>query len=199
MGQSDPLARSPDARYGRRPLLVKLAYAVVLGLICYFALSPLATGHGRPTFAAAYGLLPVAVLSLLLVSAQAVTAITSERDAKALDLLVVTDLSPREFIFGKLGGVAWNVKEYILPPLVLAAVYAGLGLLATPPAGHDELRPERNAVALAALLGVLVVLIAFVAVLGVHVGLRTLNGRLAVVHTLATVFFLSGGRWCAFT
>jgi ABC-type transport system involved in multi-copper enzyme maturation permease subunit len=178
--------------YGRRPLLVKLAYAVVLALICYFALSPLASGPAPP-FAAAYGLLPVAVLSLLLVSAQAVTAITSERDVRALDLLVVTDLSPREFIFGKLAGVAWNVKEFILPPLVLAGVYAVLGLLASPPAGHDDLRWKLNLYSLGAALGVLLVLLAFVAVLGVHVGLRTLNGRLAAVHTLAAVFFLSGG------
>ena len=48
---------------------------------------------------------PVAILSLLLVSAQAVTAITSERDGGALDLLLVTDLSPKEFIFGKLLGI----------------------------------------------------------------------------------------------
>ena len=65
--------------YGRRPLLVKTAYFVVLALICYFALAPL-WGGARFPFAAAYGLVPVGVLSLLLVAAQAATAITSERD-----------------------------------------------------------------------------------------------------------------------
>ena len=94
--------------YGRRPLLVKLAYFLVLGLICYFALAPLWTPGGELRFAAATGLVPVGILSLLLVSAQAVTAITSERDTGALDLLLVTDLSPQEFIFGKLGGIFWN-------------------------------------------------------------------------------------------
>ena len=88
--------------YGRRPLLVKLAYGVVLALICYSALAPLVARRARLPFAAAYGLVPVGVLSLLLVAAQAATAITSERDTGALDLLLVTDLTPQEFIFGKL-------------------------------------------------------------------------------------------------
>ena len=98
--------------YGRRPLLVKLAYAVVLALICYYALAPVWEAGSAAPFRnqgvipqAAKGLVPVAVLSLLLVSAQAVTAITSERDGGALDLLLVTDLTPKEFIFGKLWGI----------------------------------------------------------------------------------------------
>ena len=68
--------------YGRRPALVKAAYVVVLALVCYYALS-----GGKVAFAAAYGLVPVTILSLLLVASQAVTAITSERDGGALDLL----------------------------------------------------------------------------------------------------------------
>src|SRR5947209_18667997 len=58
--------------YGRRPLLVKAAFFLTLGLIGYYALSLADTGE----WAAARGLVPIAVLSLLLVSAQAVTAIT---------------------------------------------------------------------------------------------------------------------------
>ena len=85
--------------YGRRPLLVKLAYFLVVGLIGYRALLPVFSSAEHHDFAAAQGLVPIAILSLLLVSAQAVTAITSERDTGALDLLLVTDLSPREFIF----------------------------------------------------------------------------------------------------
>ena len=34
--------------YGRRPLLVKAAYVLVLGLICYYALAPLWTTGGHP-------------------------------------------------------------------------------------------------------------------------------------------------------
>ena len=41
-------------------------------------------------------------------------SITSERDRGAIDLLLVTDLTAKEFIFGKLGGIFYNVKEMIL-------------------------------------------------------------------------------------
>ncbi|HKI34714.1 MAG TPA: ABC transporter permease subunit [Gemmataceae bacterium] len=178
--------------YGRRPFLVKVAYFIVLGLVCYYALAPVWAGEPG-TFATILGLVLTGVLSLLLVSAQAVTAITSERDTGALDLLLVTDLTPKEFIFGKVLGICWNTKEYLLPPLILAVVYGCLSLLATPPRAHPELAASRNAEALACVVGAAVVLLAFALMLGMHVALRTQNSRLAIVNTLGTVFFLSVG------
>src|SRR5690606_24086881 len=87
-------------------------------------------------------LLPLLVVSVLLVNALAVTSLTNERDSKALDLLLVTDLTAKEIIYGKLGGVFYNSKELILLPLVLLGyvwfshamstesfVYASLGYL----------------------------------------------------------------------
>jgi ABC-type transport system involved in multi-copper enzyme maturation permease subunit len=168
--------------YGRRPLLVKAAYFVVLALICYYAL----TGHRRE-WQAAWGLVPVGILSLLLVSAQAVTAITSERDLGALDLLLVTDLTPREFIFGKLLGICYNAKEFLLPPLLLAAYYGFAGLLATPATVSANVEST-----LCVLVGG-VVLLSFTMVLGLHVALRAETSRLAVILALGTVFFLSAG------
>jgi hypothetical protein len=181
--------------YGRRPLLIKVAYFTVVGLICWYALSTATAPRmgARPAFAAATGIVPVAILSMLLVSAQAVTAITSERDGGALDLLLVTDLSPKEFIFGKLLGITWNVKEFLLPPLLLAGVYAALGLLATPPRGAPELSRSMNAEALLFTLGAMLVLLGFVGVLGLHVALRNASSRVGIVNTLGTVFFLSAG------
>jgi ABC-type Na+ efflux pump permease subunit len=179
--------------YGRRPLLVKLAWAVVLGLICYSALAPLLLHAERPAFAAAYGLVPVGVLSLLLVTAQATTAITSERDTGALDLLLVTDLTPQEFIFGKLLGICYNTKEYLLPPLLLTGVYGALGCLATPPRGHEELAATMNATSMLSIIGASAVLLIFAMVLGIHVALRTPNSQVAIVHALSTIFFLTVG------
>jgi ABC-type transport system involved in multi-copper enzyme maturation permease subunit len=178
--------------YGRRPFLVKTAYAIVLALICYSALLPVVR-HEHLPFAAAYGMIPVAVLSLLLVTAQATTAITSERDTGALDLLLVTDLTPKEFIFGKLLGIVYNTKEYLLPPLLLAGVYGWFGLLATPPVLHPELSASMNATALVCLIGGSLVVLGFATVLGVHVALRTQNSQLAVIHALSTIFFLTVG------
>jgi len=179
--------------YGQRPLLVKCAYGVVITMIAYQALLPLFAEQQRVPFAAAWGILPAAILTLLLMSAQAVTALTSERDRGALDLLLVTDLSPREFIFGKLLGIAYNTKEFLLPPLLLIAVYAAHGWLATPPRGHEALAASRNLLAAGCTSAALLLLAVFVIVLGVHVGLRTEQSRLAITQTLATVFFLSVG------
>ncbi len=178
--------------YGRWPLLVKSAYALVLALICYGALAPLLRGEKVP-YQAAYGMVPVAVLSLLLVAAQASTAITSERDTGALDLLLVTDLTPGEFIFGKLGGICFNTKEYLLPPLILAGVYAWYGCLARPPASSPGLAGSMNFTAFVCVVGIALILLAFAMVLGVHVSLRTQNSQAAVLYTLSTIFFLTMG------
>jgi ABC-type transport system involved in multi-copper enzyme maturation permease subunit len=178
--------------YGRRPLVVKLAYFVVVGLIAYAALAPVMAGQ-RGAFAAGYGMVPVTVLSLLLLAAQATTAITSERDGRSLDLLLATDLSPKEFIFGKIGGILYNTKEFLLIPLILAGVYAAWGVLATPPANALWRGPQMNGVNFAAVAAGLVVLFAFVLVLGIHVALRNVNSRQAVSHALGTVVFLSVG------
>jgi ABC-type Na+ efflux pump permease subunit len=180
--------------YGRRPLLVKLAFGVVLALILYFAVNELNRPGGRPAFAAAYGLVPVAVLSLLLVSAQAATSVTSERDTGALDLLLVTDISPREFVFGKILGVLYNCKEYLIPPLAIAIFYAVRGVLArTPPDATAAAVVEANFGPLIAVCGALAILMGFAIVLGLHVSLRITNSRLAIANTLGTVFFLSVG------
>jgi hypothetical protein len=124
---------------------------------------------------------------LLVVTAQSVTAITSERDTGSLDLLLVTDLTSNEFIFGKLGGIFYNTKEYLLPPLLLTFLYGAYGYLAWPP----EL--GRNVEATMCLAFTLVVLLGFSIVMGIHVALRTQISRLAIVNALGTVFFLSIG------
>jgi ABC-type Na+ efflux pump permease subunit len=169
--------------YGRRPLVIKLAYFVAIGLIGWYAL---ASGDTN-SWSAARGLVPIVILSLLLTSAQAVTAVTSERDLGAFDLLMVTDLSPREFVFGKIGGILWNAKEYLVPPLLLIVAYGIRGQLATPPTAG------RNIESAVSLVIACVILIAFTVTLGIHVALRAATSRQAIAQSLGTVFFLSVG------
>ena len=126
--------------------------------------------------------MPIGILSLLLISAQSVTSITSERDLGSLDLLLVTDLTPKEFVFGKIFGILYNTKEFVVPPLVLLAVYAARGQL-------GEKSIEAAVCAGIALL----ILMGFTIMLGIHVALRNDNSRLAAINTLGTVFFLSIG------
>jgi hypothetical protein len=119
---------------------------------------------------------PLCVLSLVLVNAQAVTALTSERDVKALDLLLVTDLTAKEFVFGKLAGALYNTKEMVLAPLALTVYLWAVEALSA-----------ENAIYLA---GGLLVMLAFVTMLGVHAGMTYENSRSAIGASLGTLFFL---------
>ena len=169
--------------HGRRPLLIKVAYLLVVGFVGYFALADRQPGE----WAAAKRLVPLGIISLMVVSIQAVTSITNERDLGALDLLLVTDLTPKEFIFGKLFGILYNTWEYLAIPLVVAGIYAGWGLLASPPVFGKNLE------AFICVAAAIIILFAFTMTLGIHVALGTQNSRLAWINTLGTVFFLSVG------
>jgi hypothetical protein len=116
------------------------------------------------------------LLSITLVNAQAVTSLTSVRDLGSIDLLLVTDLTAREFIFGKLGGTLYNTREMILLPLALCGFLWWTGSLTT-----------ENFVYL--LLGLLV-LYAFAVMLGVHAGITHHKNRMAIGVSLGTIFFL---------
>ena len=127
----------------------------------------------------ALALAPLLLLSLVLVNAQAVTSLTSERDVRALDLLLVTDLTPKEIVFGKLGGVFYNTKEMVLLPMLLC-----VGLWLAGPLSLENLLY---------LLGGLAVLYVFAAMLGLHAGMTYANSGVAVATSLGTVFFLFVG------
>lgn len=165
--------------YGHRAMLIKLGYLLVFAMICFWVYGGLPHASPRDRLLPAWGLVPVVVLSMLLLNAQAVTAITSERDGKALELLLVSDLTPMEFIFGKLGGILYNTKEIVLPPLLLAVAYAWWGFI-----GLETL---------IYVLIALVVLLAFTVTLGLHVSLRLANTRVAIGYSLGTIFFLFVG------
>lgn len=160
--------------YGRKILVVRLAYLLLFGLAAgslyaMFSGGQLAT-QGPLVMAA------LILLSLVLVNAQAVTSLTSERDARALDLLLVTDLTPKEIVFGKLGGALYNTKEMVLLPMLLCV---GLWMAGSLSLEH-----------LLYVLGGLTVMYAFVATLGLHAGMTYANSGVAVATSLGTVFFL---------
>jgi ABC-type transport system involved in multi-copper enzyme maturation permease subunit len=162
--------------YGRRMLVLRLAYllvcAVAAGSLYWMMRGGQPLGLGQ----AAVALLPLLLLSLVLVNAQAVTSLTAERDTRALDLLLVTDLTPKEIVFGKLGGVFYNTKEMVVLPLALCACLGLAGAISLENAAY--------------LMGGLAVLYVFVAVLGIHAGMTYENSRSAVATSLGTLFFL---------
>jgi len=162
--------------YGRKILIIRVGYLLLFGLAVASLIWMMHSREGLSEGAGAAVLVPLFLLSLILVNAQAVTSLTSEKDAKALDLLLVSDLSPKEFVYGKLGGVLYNTKEIVVLPMGLCLYLWLAGVL-----GLESL---------AYLLIGLVVLNLFVAMLGVHAGMTYGNSRNAIATSLGTVFFL---------
>jgi ABC-type Na+ efflux pump permease subunit len=126
--------------------------------------------------AAARPLAPFFLISLVVVNALAVTSITNERDGGSLELLLVTDLSPKEFLFGKMGGVAYVTWEMLVLPPVLCAVLWAAGALTL-----------ENLIYLVVGLAVMDF---FVIMLGIHCGLNYAISRSAIGVSLGSVFFL---------
>lgn len=170
--------------YGRKIILIRLAYVLIFALTLAGLYATITSGEALTHRSssdvtlppAARALAPFFLISLVIVNALAVTCITTERDSKALDLLLVTDLSPKEFLFGKLGGVCWVTKEMIVLPVVLCIVLWASGGVSL-----------EN---LVYLVGSLLVMDVFAAMLGIHCGMHYANSRTAIGVSLGTVFFL---------
>ena len=156
--------------------MIRITYLVLFALAVAAMASMIAGGQPMTRTAGATVLAPLFLLSLVLVNAQAVTSMTSERDGKALDLLLVSDLSPKEIVYGKLGGVFYNTKEMVVLPVLLCGYLCCAGPLSF-----------ENMLYLA---GGLIVLCLFVAMLGIHAGMHYVNSRSAIGISLGTVFFL---------
>ena len=166
--------------YGKKVVIIKLAYLAIFAA-CAWAMYGVLKADPTPTVGGALpdasrAVVPLLVLGLVLVNALAVTSITNERDSGALDLLLVTDLTPKEIIFGKLGGVLYNAKEMIVLPALLCVVCWW----------YERITTEN----LLFMLGSLLVLNAFVAMLGVHSGMTYPNSRSAVGVSIGTLLFL---------
>ncbi|WP_339734040.1 ABC transporter permease [uncultured Gimesia sp.] len=166
--------------YGRKIYVIKLAYFLLAGFTLWAAVTSDAVAEGTLYL----GVIPpqglafagIAWLSLVLANTQAVTSITSEKDSKTLELLLVTDISAREFVLGKLGGIFYNSKEVILIPILILVYLVSQGAFSTE--GF-----------LCALIGFIALMI-FAVVLGLHMGLTYDNSRSAIGGSLGTMFFL---------
>ena len=169
--------------YGRKVLIIRVGYILLFLMAAvglhYAMLNQIdAVRDELRTVipAAAKVLAPFFVVSVVIINALAVNAITNERDGQSLDLLLVTDLTPKEFIFGKLGGALFITKEMVILPMALVVYLWARGGLSL----EDLLF----------VLGGLAVMDFFVAMLGVHYGMTYANSRTAIGVSLGTVFFL---------
>lgn len=170
--------------YGRKILLIRVAYwsislAVLLATL-YLVSNKLALAADPasniylPTIMKLG--MPFLFVSLMIINSLGVTSITSERDAKSLDLLLVTDLTPREILFGKLWGVLFVTLDSIVFPLLFCGLMFAFGLLS-----------GENLVFIVLGLSVLSV---FAAMLGIHCGRSFPTSRPAILASLGTLFFV---------
>lgn len=169
--------------YGRKIIAIRLAYGLMSALV-FWGVYRLVQQQGTALLTLAPGDLspvtkllgPFVLVSLVIVNALAVTSITNERDGRCLDLLMVTDLSPKEFFFGKLLGVLIISLDLIILPMLICVYLWWVRWLSL-----------EN---LTYIVGGLSVLYAFVAVLGIHCGMMHWSSRRAIAVSLGTVFFL---------
>ncbi|HEY3395786.1 MAG TPA: ABC transporter permease subunit, partial [Lacipirellulaceae bacterium] len=167
--------------FGKRILVIRLAYWAVFAACAAVLLSSAAPDAiDVPTEStlppATSPLVVLLVVGLILLNALAVTSLTNERDSRALDVLLVTDLSPKEIVFGKLGGAFYNAKEMILLPIGLS-LYLWFA---------EQITAENFWF----LLGGLIVLNGFAAMLGLHSGITYANSRTAIATSIGTLLFL---------
>ncbi len=165
--------------YGRKLLAIRAGYLILWAAAAVLLHNTLQAGPsaaGRVIPPAAESLAPLFVLSLVFLNALAVTSVTHERDGRSLDLLLVTDITPKEFVFGKLGGVFYNTKEMVLLPAVLCLYLWSQGGIS----GEN----------LIYLIGGLMVMNLFTATLGIHIGLNYGNSKSAIAASLGTLLFL---------
>jgi ABC-type transport system involved in multi-copper enzyme maturation permease subunit len=170
--------------YGRKVVFVRFAY-LLFALIVGFGLQrTMASGVAYEITSFQEKLVPETVsllapfivLSLIIVNALAVNSITNERDGGALDLLLVTEITPPSFLLGKLLGVLYVTKEMVLAPLALCVFLWWGGGLGTENLIFTVLT--------------LVVMVLFVTMLGIHCGMIYSQSRVAIGTSLGTVFFL---------
>lgn len=171
--------------YGRKVLLIQLAYVAIGCLVGWSIYQTIANGVAFSESSYQEGelipptvtlLAPFLVLSLIIINALAVNSITNERDGGALDLLLVTEISPANFVFGKILGVLYVTKEMVLLPILLCFYMWTQSVIST----------ENLIFTVITLL----VMDVFVAMLGIHCGMIYAQSRVAIGTSLGTVFFL---------
>lgn len=170
--------------YGRKLLIIRLAYvALFVGAITglYWSIS---SGVALQRSRLAEELIPYSArilapffcVSFVMINALAVNSITNERDGQALDLLLATQISPTQFLLGKLVGVLYVTKEMVLLPIALTAYLWLQGGMST-----------ENFLFV---LGGLAIINIFSAMLGIHCGMIYSQSRTAIGTSLGTLFFL---------
>lgn len=134
---------------------------------------------------------------LLIVTNAAASAVTREREDGTLELLLSTPITSRYYIWGKLRGLVSFALPMLAVPLLSIVMVIGfdaLRRLSGNATGHDWLvMPE----SLLVLPGMLVVVVAFAAMIGMQMSLRLRTTVRAVMASMAIVMgAMVALGWC---
>lgn len=170
--------------YGRKLLMIRLAFVALFSVAVLGLYWSVSSGAALQRSRLSDELIPISArilipffaVSFVMINALAVNAITNERDGQALDLLLATQITPMQFLLGKLLGVLYVTKEMVLLPIALTAYLWWQGGLTTENFGFT--------------VGGLLVMNIFSAMLGIHCGMNYSQSRTAIGTSLGTLFFL---------
>lgn len=127
------------------------------------------------------------VMMLLLAANTAATAITREREANTMELLLTTPLTSEYIIWGKLRGLVAFTVPLIVVPWISVVLFVGYDLL------HGTARPVVYPEAVFMLPALMLVYSALACMLGLHTSLRSRKTVQAVVTSVGILVVLGFG------
>jgi ABC-type Na+ efflux pump permease subunit len=137
---------------------------------------------------------------LLIISNAAASTVTREKEDGTLDLLLSTPITSRYYIWGKLRGLVAFVLPLVAVPAASAFVFIAHDLFRWL-AGHDSsfqwiVFPE----ALILIPGMLIIVCAFAAILGMQMSLRCRTTVRAVMSSVGIMVGVCAALgWCGYT
>jgi ABC-type transport system involved in multi-copper enzyme maturation permease subunit len=138
---------------------------------------------------------------LLVVTNAAASTVTREKEDGTLDLLLSTPITSRYYIWGKLRGLVSFVLPLIAVPAVSIlcfVVYDFFRLMSSP--NPDSFQWIVFPEAVLVVPGMLIIVAAFAAILGMQMSLRCRTTVMAVMLSVGIVVGLCAGLgWCGFT
>jgi ABC-type transport system involved in multi-copper enzyme maturation permease subunit len=135
---------------------------------------------------------------LLIVTNAAASTVTREKEDGSLDLLLTTPITSRYYIWGKLRGLVSFVLPLVAVPVVSVMLFVAYDLLRrvgdwNDPAFRWIVFPE----AVLILPGMLIIIAAFAAILGMHMSLRCRTTVMAVMSSVGIVVGVCAALgWC---
>jgi ABC-type Na+ efflux pump permease subunit len=131
------------------------------------------------------------VIILLVLCNVSASAITREREDGTLDLLLVTPITSRYYIWGKLRGLISFAAILLIVPIGTAAMYAFYGLIHPPASvlvrGDPMVLPVMPLTGVLDLAGVMLAFCALAAMVALTMSLKVRRTISAVIGTLAVV------------